>query len=151
PHANEHAGRDAARDGYAGIMRFCHASSRSADELAHLGLDNVPPPLDVVLERDAHHDDEEHETDQTSDLAHSEWERPPQDRFEPEEEQVAAVEHRNREQVDEAEVDRNDRHRPDEIAYALRALFTDNVVDGDRPAERRDAHLALHDPHDADD
>src|ERR1700677_2615728 len=102
------------------------------NELLEVALDDVTAPLDVVLEGDAHEGHEQDEADQAGDLAYAEGERAAEDGLEEEEEEVAAVEHRDGQEVDEAEVDGDHRHRPDEVADALLALLAHHVVHGDR-------------------
>src|SRR5262249_22551580 len=129
----------------AAIVRAGETGLALTNELPNLAADHVPSPRDVVLERDAHQHDEDQETGEAGDLADAQRKRPPEDRFEGEEEQMTTIEHRNRQQIEQAEVDRDDRHRPDEIAHAFGALLTDDVVDGDGTAERRDAQATLND------
>ena len=79
-------------------------------------------PIDVVLEGDAHQEKEHAHPDEARDLAHAQRKRPPQHPLDGEEHEVPAVEHRDGQQVEEPEVDADDRHRPDEVVGAPRAL-----------------------------
>ena len=70
------------------------------------------PSLDVVLEGHGHERHQDDEAGEAGDLAHAEGERAAQHGLEEEEEQVAAVEHRDGQEVDEAEVDGDERPSP---------------------------------------
>src|SRR5262249_53268504 len=60
--------------------------------------------------------------------------RPPQDSFDQEEEQMSAIENRDRQQVQYGEIDADHRHEVQQVFEALLGVLAGSLNDQDRPA-----------------
>src|SRR5229473_1517736 len=65
---------------------------------------------DVVVDHDDHQRCQKREADLLNALLHADGEIAPRDTFDKQDHDVAAVEHRNREEIDDSELQRNHRH-----------------------------------------
>src|SRR5690606_1220212 len=84
------------------------------------------------------------------DLAHPHRKRSPEHALNEEEEKVPAVEHRDRQEIQEAEVDAQKGDSPDEVVGALPALTTGELIDRDWPAHLFEAEPTLEKPDEGD-
>src|SRR5581483_4870324 len=107
--------------------------------------------VQVVVEREAHERDQEEHPDLLGDLALADLERAAEHLLDSHEEEVAAVEDRNRKQVQHAEVDAEKRHEAEERRQALVRLLARELHDEERPAEVRGRHDRLEELHDRED
>src|SRR5262245_7502247 len=78
----------------------CPASSEEAEE---------PDPLEVVVHRVDHQEHQQHEADLLRDLSLPERQGPSQDGLADEEQEMATVEHRNRQEIQQEQVHADDR------------------------------------------
>ena len=104
----------------------------------------IPALLDVVLERNAHQQEQKSHPQDVRDLPHAQRDRSSDDALHDEEQEVAAIEHGDGEQVEQTQVDADERHDPDEVVRPLATLLPGDLIDRDRTADFLEADLALH-------
>src|SRR5690606_17474636 len=104
-------------------------AAMSTDELAHLRGDHVPTLFDVVLEGQRHQGQQDDHADQMSDLTDPQGERLAHHALHRKKHQVAPIEDRDRQQVQQPQVDADDGHHPDEEVWPLAPLLAGDLED----------------------
>src|SRR6185369_15929021 len=102
-------------------------------------------PIQVVVHRVDHQEHQETKAHLLGDLPLSQGERPTQYRFEDEEEQVPAVQHGDRQEIEEEEVDADHRREEGQARDALTRLLARRDGDLDGASDVLPVELADHD------
>src|SRR5690348_12018396 len=90
---------------------------------------------DVVVEDEHHQREKQEETDLLRHFPLAKGQRPSAHGFEREEQQMAAVEHRNRQEIEHAQVHADEPEETDEIVESALGLLARGLDDEDRTAE----------------
>src|SRR3989338_10777242 len=93
---------------------------------------------DVVGGHDKHKKDEEEEADRVDRLCDNRLYGPADDAFNNDENEPAAVKRGDRDEIDEREIDRNDRHDGKEMTKSLCRSASDDTCDADGSRDLRD-------------
>ena len=110
----------------------------SRPKLVDLRHDDIPPPLDVVFESHQHEKHEHHHPRETGNLPDPKRQRSTPRGLEEKEDQVPSIENGDGKEVDDAEVDRDDGHGPDEVRDAPCPGLPGDVVNRDGSTDARE-------------
>src|SRR4030095_7222993 len=141
-----------------GLGHRLHGDRRFAADLdsAQLDLSRLSPcdhcavlsedlecidPDEVIVNREDHQEEQKNQPELLGRLALAERHRPAQDRLDDEEEQMPAVQHGHRQEVEDGEVHADDRGEEGERAQPLAALTLPFCGNLDRPAQVRQGQL----------